>query len=122
VIVGVGVDVVDVARFERVLARTPGIADRLFTAGERQLGPAQERPLPSLAARFAAKEALAKVLGAPRGLAWLDAEVVTEATGRPRLEVRGSVAAAAVAAGVARWHLSLAHDGGSAVAVVVGES
>jgi holo-[acyl-carrier protein] synthase len=115
VIVGVGVDVVDVARFESSLERTPGLRDRLFTPAERDLPPA------SLAARFAAKEALAKALGAPGGLEWQDAEVVRTASGRPELHVAGTVADAAVAAGVTGWHLSLSHDGGHAVAVVVAE-
>jgi holo-[acyl-carrier protein] synthase len=114
-IVGVGLDVVDIARFERSLTRTPGLAGRLFTQGERGL------PARSLAARFAAKEALAKALGAPRGLLWTDAEVVTSPAGRPRLNVAGTVAAAAAQLGVARWHLSLSHDGGVASAVVVAE-
>ena len=108
-IVGIGVDIVDVARFEQSLQRTPGLAERLFTVGERAL------PVVSLAARFAAKEALAKALGAPGGLSWQDAEVVKDASGRPGLRVTGTVAAAADAAGVATWHLSLAHDGGAAV-------
>jgi holo-[acyl-carrier protein] synthase len=115
-VVGVGVDVVDVARFEASLSRTPGMLDRLFTAGEREL------PIASLAARFAAKEALAKALGAPVGLAWHDAEVVRDERGRPSLVVRGSVAAAADDAGVATWHVSLSHDGGAAVAVVIAEA
>ena len=115
-VVGVGVDVVDVARFEASLSRTPGLADRLFTDGERGL------PVASLAARFAAKEALAKALGAPGGLDWHDAEVVRNEKGRPALVVRGTVADAAAHAGVATWHVSLSHDGGSAVAVVIAES
>jgi holo-[acyl-carrier protein] synthase len=86
-IVGVGIDVVDISRFEESLRRTPGLADRLFTAAEAG------RPPASLAARFAAKEALAKALGAPNGLAWHDAEVVSESTGRPPLSLRGTVAA-----------------------------
>jgi len=115
-IVGVGVDVVDVARFERVLARTPRLADRLFTRDER------DRPIASLAARFAAKEAVAKALGAPGGLRWRDAEVVTGERGRPRLRVHGGVAEEAQAQGIRTWHLSLSHDGGIATAVVVAES
>jgi holo-[acyl-carrier protein] synthase len=115
-VVGVGVDVVDIARFEESLSRTPGLLDRLFTEGERDL------PVASLAARFAAKEALAKALGAPGGLGWQDAEVVRDERGRPSLVVRGSVAEAAERAGVSSWHVSLSHDGGSAVAVVVAEA
>jgi holo-[acyl-carrier protein] synthase len=115
VIVGVGIDVVDLARFEESLARSEGLADRLFTKSERGL------PVRSLAARFAAKEALAKALGAPRGLLWTDAEVVVGSDGRPHLEVRGTVAAAAARLGVTHWHLSLSHDAGIASAVVIAE-
>ena len=116
-IVGVGVDVVEVARLERALARTPALAERLFTAQERAAARSE-----SLAARFAAKEAVAKALGAPAGLSWQDAEVVREASGRPRLVLHGGVAQEAAAQGIATWHLSLSHDGGIATAVVVAES
>ncbi|GLY76662.1 holo-ACP synthase [Actinoallomurus iriomotensis] len=114
-IVGVGIDVVDIARFAGSLERTPGLAVRLFTESERGLRPR------SLAARFAAKEALAKALGAPRGLKWTDAEVRRAPDGRPSLHVEGTVAAAAARLGVDSWHVSLSHDGGVAVAVVIAE-
>ena len=115
-IVGVGVDLVEIARLERALGRTRGLAARLFTDAERGL------PGRSLAARFAAKEALAKALGAPRGLLWTDAEIIAAPSGRPELKVYGTVAEAAGRLGVARWHVSLSHDGGIATAVVVAES
>jgi holo-[acyl-carrier protein] synthase len=115
VIVGVGVDVVDIDRFEEALRRTPALRDKLFVAGERDLPPG------SLAARFAAKEALAKALGAPRGLQWHDAEVVKEDSGRPQLVMRGSVAERADELGIAAVHLSLSHDAGIASAMVVAE-
>jgi holo-[acyl-carrier protein] synthase len=114
-IIGVGIDVVDIARFTQALSRTKGLAARLFTEGERVLPPH------SLAARFAAKEALAKALGAPRGLLWTDAEIVNGSGGRPHLRVTGTVAAAADRVGVTHWHLSLSHDAGIASAVVVAE-
>ena len=112
---GVGIDVVDVRRLAAALERTPSLAQRLFTDGER------DRPVESLAARFAAKEAVAKVLGAP-GLPWTDAEVVTEDSGRPRLVITGAAQQAAAVLGIASWHLSLSHDGGIATAFVVAES
>src|SRR3954465_7562231 len=115
-IIGLGIDVVELVRFEASLTRTPALRDKLFTPAESTL------PMQSLAARFAAKEALAKALGAPGGLAWHDAEVVRDERGRPSLVVRGSVAAAASDAGVATWHVSLSHDGGNAVAVVIAEA
>jgi holo-[acyl-carrier protein] synthase len=115
-IVGVGIDVVDVARFAETLTRAPGLRERLFTPAERDL------PARSLAARFAAKEAAAKALGAPVGLRWHDAEVVRGQDGRPHLLVVGTVAARATALGVRRWHLSMSHDAGIASAVVVAET
>ena len=112
-IVGVGIDVVDISRFDDALRRTPGLVDRVFTAAEAS------RPLASLAARFAAKEALAKALGAPGNLDWHDAAVVSESSGRPLLTLRGTVAARAAAVGARSVHLSLSHDAGIASAVVV---
>lgn len=114
-IVGVGIDVVDIARFEESLRRRPSMRERLFTPAERELRTG------SLAARFAAKEALAKALGAPAGLHWVDAEVVTEDTGRPRFVLRGTVAALAERLGGRTVHLSISHDAGIASAVVVVE-
>lgn len=114
-ILGVGIDVVDIDRFSAQLRRVPRLRDRVFTATEQELPPA------SLAARFAAKEAVAKSLGVPRGLSWLDAWVEREESGRPLLRVRGSVAARAEQLGVTRFHLSLSHDAGVASAVVIAE-
>jgi holo-[acyl-carrier protein] synthase len=113
VIVGVGIDVVDVERFGATLDRTPAMRERLFTPVELS------RPLASLAARFAAKEALAKALGAPAGLHWIDAEVQTDETGRPSMVLTGSVARRADQLGASRVHVSLSHDAGIASAVVV---
>jgi holo-[acyl-carrier protein] synthase len=121
VIVAVGIDVVLVARFARAIERTPLLVDRLFTAAERSTTSGNPRAPESLAARFAAKEAVAKALGAPGGLHWHDCEVVADPDGRPWLTVSGTVAAAASDRGVRRWHLSLSHDGGIASAMVVAE-
>jgi holo-[acyl-carrier protein] synthase len=121
VIVAVGIDVVLVERFARALDRTPRLAERLFTAAERVTGSGNPRPAESLAVRFAAKEAVAKALGAPTGMHWHDCEVITDSDGRPWLAVSGSVATAAARRGVSRWHLSLSHDGGIASAMVVAE-
>jgi holo-[acyl-carrier protein] synthase len=113
VIVGVGTDLVEVARLGEALERTPTLRQRLFTPAEVEL------PLESLAARFAAKEALAKALGAPGGMSWQDAEVVVDQDGRPSFSLTGAVAEEAVGLLV---HLSLAHDGGMALAFVVLEA
>jgi holo-[acyl-carrier protein] synthase len=121
VIVSVGIDVVLVERFAKALERTPLLAERLFTEPERLTASGNPRSPESLAARFAAKEAVAKALGAPIGLHWHDCEIVTDPDGRPWLTVSGTVAAAAKERGVDRWHLSLSHDGGIASAMVVAE-
>lgn len=120
-IVSVGLDVVLVERFGAALQRTPLLADRLFTESERLTPAGNPRTVESLAARFAAKEAVAKALGAPGGMLWHDCEVVAEADGRPWLTVGGTVAQVAKQRGIDRWHLSLSHDGGIASAMVVAE-
>ena len=114
-IVGVGIDVVDVERFRQIIERTPRLVDRLFTGPEHGLPPA------SMAARFAAKEAVAKALGAPIGLRWVDATVHRGDDGRPHLVVTGTVAARAAELGVDVFPQSLSHDAGIASAVVVAE-
>ncbi|MET7369579.1 holo-ACP synthase [Streptomyces sp. NPDC005566] len=120
-IIGVGIDVAEIERFGAALGRTPQLADRLFLERELLLPSGERRGIASLAARFAAKEALAKALGAPGGLLWTDAEVCVEDSGQPRLEVRGTVAARAAELGVRSWHVSLSHDAGVASAVVIAE-
>lgn len=115
-IVGIGVDVVDVARLGLRLERAPRLAEKLFTAAERGL------PLASLAARFAAKEAVGKALGNPGDLSWQDVEVVRADRGAPVLVVRGAAARRGEDLGVGSWHLSLSHDAGIATAFVVLES
>ena len=114
-IVGVGIDVVDVARFMATLERSPRLRERLFTPAERDL------PASSLAARFAAKEAIAKALGAPGTMSWQDATVHRVVGSAPSVEITGTVAARAAELGVDRFHLSLSHDAGIASAVVVAE-
>ena len=120
-IVSVGIDVVLVDRFASAMRRTPLLSERLFTDAERTTSSGNQRSVESLAARFAAKEAVAKALGAPTGLHWHDCEVVSDPDGRPWLTVSGSVAEAAAKLDITRWHLSLSHDGGIASAMVVAE-
>lgn len=115
-IIGLGHDVVKVSRFGEQLDRAPALRDRLFVPEEREL------PLRSLAARFAAKEAVAKALGAPAGMNWQHCRVIRDEAGAPSVEVTESVAAVAEARGVTAWHLSLSHDGDLASAVVIAEA
>lgn len=120
-IIGVGIDVAEIERFAASLERTPSMAERLFLDDELLLPSGERRGIASLAARFAAKEAVAKALGAPAGLRWTDAEVWVEESGQPRLRVTGTVAARAAELGVRGFHVSLSHDAGVASAVVVAE-
>ncbi len=107
---GVGIDVVSIDRFRESLERTPGLTEKLFTEAERS------KNIQSLAARFAAKEALAKALSAAHGLHWHDAEVVNLENGKPEFLLRGEIADLIRGS---RVHLSLSHDGGIASAFVV---
>jgi holo-[acyl-carrier protein] synthase len=110
------VDIVDVRRFRAALERTPGLVSRVFTDREIQLsGGSRLRPA-SLAARWAAKEAVAKVLVDSRGLKWHDCEVVKGDRGEPLLVISGTVQRAADSLGIEAWHLSLSHDGDMAIA------
>ena len=120
-IIGVGIDVAEIDRFRASLERTPSMAERLFLPSELLLPSGERRGIASRAARFAAKEALAKSLGAPSGLRWTDAEVYVEPSGQPRLRVTGTVASRAAELGVKSWHISLSHDAGVASAVVIAE-
>jgi holo-[acyl-carrier protein] synthase len=116
-VAGIGVDVVDVDRFAAALTRTPGLLRRVLTDDE-----IAGRHVAGHAARFAAKEALAKALGAPRGLRWHDAQVHTRRSGQPHIVATGTVASALQESAVHAVHLSLTHDAGVAVAMVVLES
>ncbi|HEX9398588.1 MAG TPA: holo-ACP synthase [Anaeromyxobacter sp.] len=121
-IVGLGIDVVEIARFQRILDGPPGRAERFlgrcFTAPERTFCDAVRDRAARYAARFAAKEAASKALGAPAGIGWHDVEVLRE-EGAPSLALRGEAAAAQARLGARRALLSLTHDAGVAAAVVV---
>lgn len=119
-IVGIGVDVVDLARFAGVVERTPEILNRLFTRAEQHSAEGHQLPMMSLAGRFAVKEAVAKALSAPAGMDWHDCEVSNG--GQPKLTVTNTVASVADALGVTDWHVSLSHDGPVAIAYVIAEN
>jgi holo-[acyl-carrier protein] synthase len=121
VLVGLGIDVVDIARMQRILdgppARVERFLARCFTPGERAYCDGARDRAARFAARFAAKEATSKALGVPAGISWHDVEVV-RGGGAPRLELRGAAAERADRLGVVRTLLSLTHDGGVAAAAV----
>jgi holo-[acyl-carrier protein] synthase len=126
-IVGVGVDAVDVARFRRVLDRRPRVAERCFTESERSDATHSADLAQSLAARFAAKEAVMKALGRGIGSFALTDVEVCRTPGRgatrnaPHLVLHGTAAELAGAQGAARLHLSLTHTDHVAIAFVVAE-
>jgi len=117
---GVGIDVVDVPRFEIVLGRRPRIVDRLFTEGEqRDARGRAER----LAARFAAKEAVMKSMGVGAGsVPWKSIEVKRAPSGAPSVALHGAAAELAAARGVAEIHISLTHTAITAAAFVIASS
>ena len=113
-IIGIGVDMVDVARFQHQIENSPRLAQRLFSAHEREL------PIRSLAARYAAKEALIKALGGSDGVFWQDIEVPRLGERQaPKYVVTGETEQTLSARGVSSAHLSLTHDGGFAIAYTV---
>ena len=119
----IGVDVVEVPRMRALLARRPRVAQRLFTPGEMAYAAARGDPTERLAARFAAKEAVMKALGAGFGeVAFREIEVVRAAGGRPTVGLSGRAAVRARQAGVTGWHLSLSHTATTAVAVALATS
>lgn len=126
-VVGVGVDAVDVARFRQVLARRPGFAGRFFTDAEQADAHRSPDPSESLAARFAAKEAVMKALGTGLGgFALTDVEVrrsvaIGPTRNAPRVVLHGAAATLAVERGPRQLHLSLTHTTEVAIAFVVAE-
>ena len=117
---GVGVDLVDVARFTMAIKRHPRIVERLFT--DRERSDARERP-ERLAARFAAKEAVLKTFGVGVGAApWRSIEVASNEAGAPHVVLHGPASELARVAGVTTLHLSMTHTHSAAVAFVVGSS
>lgn len=120
-IVGIGVDIVDIARFERSAARTPRLLDRLFAESEQQQG-SRRLAVHSLAARFAAKEALIKALGSSDNVRWHDMPVVSDGERNPSFALTGGIAKTARDRGITTIHLSMTHDAGVAIAYVIAEA
>lgn len=123
-IVGHGIDLVDTERIAHMVEQHgEKFLARCFTAGEQGYSAANaNRRCEHLAGRFAAKEAVLKVLGTgwSGGIAWTDVEVVREPSGRPRVELHGRAAAVAADLGVTRWQLSISHVRGFAMASAIG--
>ena len=118
-IVGLGVDVCSIDRMRKALERH---GDRFFAriCSERERADLVGRDAATaLSGRFAAKEAFAKALDGARGVAWHDVEIRRAESGRPVLELRGTAAACVAKFGADKWHVTISHDAGVAIAVVV---
>ena len=117
---GLGTDLVEIERFRLALARRTTLPDRLFTSGERAYAYEQHDPVHSLAARFGAKEAVMKALGAGLGaFRFRDVEVVRDDSGAPTLSLHRAAADLAAERGVQAWQLSMTHTDATAMAVVL---
>lgn len=123
--IGIGTDLVELDRFRLALARTPRLAERLFSEAERAYAARRRDPTERLAARFAAKEAVSKALGVgifgADGLSWRDVEVLPDRRGRPLVYLYGKAEHRASTLGLTEIAVSLSHDGGLAIALVVAQ-
>jgi holo-[acyl-carrier protein] synthase len=119
---GVGIDAVDIERFRTSLARTPSMRERLFTTEELEYVAPKADPVPSLAARFAAREAVMKAMGLGLGaFGFHEVWVTRAASGAPSLAITGRALELAVDRGITGWHLSISHSGLVAIAYVLAE-
>ena len=119
-VIGVGIDLCEVDRMRRVLARTPGFATRVFTEDEQAYCRERRDPVERFAARFAAKEAVLKAMGVGLGAcAFREIEVVRAESGAPSLALHGTAAELAAARGIGQWHMSLSHTSAVAEALVI---
>jgi holo-[acyl-carrier protein] synthase len=115
-----GIDLCSARRIRRLCERYgDSFSARVFTAGERRHAGARRDPYPSLAARWAAKEAVVKILGRARGFTWYDVEVVDEGGGRPGIRLAGATEREARRRDLGRWHVSITHEGDLAACVVL---
>ncbi|MEI6205334.1 MAG: holo-[acyl-carrier-protein] synthase [Desulfuromonadales bacterium] len=124
-IFGIGTDIVDITRFQRFLdEENTALLERLFSEDERTTCAKRKGAASCLAARFAAKEAFVKALGTGLrdGISWRDMEVSNDALGKPELRLSGKAAELYKVNKLRFIHLSLSHDGGNAMAMVVLET
>ncbi|MEW6058629.1 MAG: holo-ACP synthase [Actinomycetota bacterium] len=118
-IVGLGVDICEIERMERALARHPTMRERVFTTGEQAYCDSRARPAESYAGRFAAREAVVKALGGYPGRRWQDASVTRAPSGAPAIHLQGNAKLRADVLGVERILVTFAHERTHAVAFVV---
>ena len=123
-IVGHGIDIVETSRIRKLVEEhAEHFLDRVFTSGEQAycaMNP--KRYFEHLAGRFAAKEAVLKVLGTGwrGGIAWTDVEIVKDPSGQPKVVLTGECARIAKELGISRWHVSISHIETHATASAIG--
>lgn len=119
---GIGVDAVDIERFRDAILRTPSMLERIFTIPELEYVEPKSDPIPSLAARFAAREAVMKAMGVGLGtFGFHEVWVERAESGEPRLQIIGRAKELADERGITRWHLSITHTAIVAIAHVIAE-
>jgi len=118
-IVGLGVDICEIARMERAISRHPTLRDRVFTPEEIAYCDSKARPAESYAGRFAAREATIKALGGYRGRLWQDISVTRQPSGAPAIRLDGNAKRRADALGVTEVLITFTHEKTSAVAFAV---
>jgi holo-[acyl-carrier protein] synthase len=118
-IAGLGVDICEIARMERALARHPTMRARVFTPAEIAYCDAKARPAESYAGRFAAREAVIKALGGYRGRRWQDISVARHPSGAPSVALTGNAKRRADALGISEVLITFTHEKTSAVAFAV---
>ena len=124
-IIGIGTDLIRVSRIRKLAERFPErIGGKVFTVAELRYCRRKSDPAPSLAGRFAAKEALMKALGTGwrSGVRFIDIEIIRAASGQPSIRLSGKAAQIADDQGITKLHLSISHDGDLAQATVIAES
>lgn len=119
---GIGTDIVEIDRIKAAVSRRPRFLERVFTAEERRYCLSKPNPWPSLAARFAAKEAARKALGVGLGaFSWQEIEIVKRDNEPPALQLSGKGLFYAKERSITHWHVSLSHNHTAAVALVIAE-
>ena len=118
-ILGLGVDICEIARMERALARHPTMRDRVFTPEEIVYCDSKARPAESYAGRFAAREAVIKALGGYRGKRWQDISVTRAPSGAPAIRLEGNAQRRADQLGISEVLITFTHERANAVAFAV---
>lgn len=117
----IGTDIIEIARIEKAIARWgENFLHRVYTESELKL---YHKKVPSLAARFAGKEAIFKAFGAPmKGISWREIEILSDPNGKPLVQLRGKAQNHANSLGLDRLDISLSHSKEYAIAFVVGKA